>query len=61
MPILKLLLLSLVLVLIAVLALSVRLLFNKKILFKGRCGSHAADAEGESTDCCCTSTDKHEH
>ena len=60
MPILKLLLLSLVFILIAVLALSVRLFFNKKTVFKGGCASHA-NVEDKSAGCCCAASENHSH
>lgn len=54
MPIIELLLLTLILVLIAVLALSVRLLFTKKGEFRGgSCRNHPDDLKNQGVSCGC--------
>lgn len=54
MPVLELLILSVILVLIAVLALSVRLLFTKKGSFRGgSCNSHPDGLKDQGLSCGC--------
>ena len=54
MPIIEILILTVVLLLIAVLALSVRLIFTKKGEFKGgSCRSHSSELKTEGIGCGC--------